>query len=58
MDYPVRDKISVEKIGIMYLYSTIAGESVSDHFPDVRKLIEAGKGTQHTITNTPLTPYA
>jgi len=37
---------------------TIAGESVSDHFPDVRKVIEAGKGAQHIINDILLTRYA
>ncbi len=26
-----------------------AGQDVADHFPDVRKMIEAGKGVQHEI---------
>ena len=26
-----------------------AGEEISDHFPDVRKVIEAGKGAKHRI---------
>lgn len=37
---------------------TNAGESVSDHFPDVRKVIEAGKGAQHVIDDILLTRYA
>lgn len=37
---------------------TNAGESVSDHFPDVRKVIEAGKGAQHVIDDMLLTRYA
>lgn len=28
---------------------TNAGEEVSNHFPDVRKVIEAGKGAKHEI---------
>ncbi|MFH1005167.1 MAG: DNA damage-inducible protein D [Bacteroidota bacterium] len=35
-----------------------AGENVSDHFPDVRKMIEAGKGAQHEIDEILLTRYA
>lgn len=35
-----------------------AGQTVSDHFPDVRKVIEAGKGAQHEIDDTLLTRYA
>ncbi len=35
-----------------------AGEHVSDHFPDVRKVIEAGKGAQHEIDEVLLTRYA
>lgn len=26
-----------------------AGEQIGDHFPDVRKVIDAGKGAQHEI---------
>lgn len=35
-----------------------AGEHVEDHFPDVRKVIEAGKGAQHEIDDILLTRYA
>lgn len=35
-----------------------AGESTNDHFPDIRKVIEAGKGAQHEITDMLLTRYA
>ena len=35
-----------------------AGESSSDHFPDVRKVIEAGKGARHEIDDILLTRYA
>ena len=34
------------------------GEKESDHFPDVRKVIEAGKGAQHVIDDMLLTRYA
>ena len=34
------------------------GEITNDHFPDVRKVIEAGKGAQHTIGDVALTRYA
>ena len=37
---------------------TNAGEEIIDHFPDVRKVIEAGKGAQQTITDVALTRYA
>ena len=37
---------------------TNAGEEVSDHFPDVRKVIEAGKGAKHDIDDILLTRYA
>lgn len=36
----------------------IAGENVHDHFPDVGKVIEAGKGAQHIIDDIALTRYA
>lgn len=35
-----------------------AGEQIADHFPDVRKVIEAGKGAQHEIGDILLTRYA
>jgi DNA-damage-inducible protein D len=35
-----------------------AGEEIRDHFPDVRKVIEAGKGAQQTIVDIALTRYA
>ena len=35
-----------------------AGETIIYHFPDVRKVIEAGKGAQHTIEDIALTRYA
>lgn len=35
-----------------------AGEEINDHFPDVRKLIEAGKGAQQIIIDVALTRYA
>jgi DNA-damage-inducible protein D len=35
-----------------------AGESINDHFPDIRKVIEAGKGAQHEISDILLTRYA
>ncbi|TSA34200.1 MAG: hypothetical protein D4R64_12585 [Porphyromonadaceae bacterium] len=34
---------------------TNAGEEISDHFPDIRKVIEAGKGAQHVIEDIALT---
>lgn len=34
------------------------GEQIDDHFPDVRKVIEAGKGAQHEIEDILLTRYA
>ena len=37
---------------------TNAGEEISDHFPDVRKVIEAGKGAQQIIDDVALTRYA
>ncbi len=37
---------------------SLAGETVSDHFPDVGKVIEAGKGAKHQITDYALTRYA
>ena len=35
-----------------------AGQQVADHFPEVRKVIEAGKGAQHEIDDILLTRYA
>jgi len=35
-----------------------AGERVPDHFPDVKKVIEAGKGALHEIDDVLLTRYA
>ena len=35
-----------------------AGGEVDDHFPDVRKVIEVGKGAQQEITDIALTRYA
>lgn len=35
-----------------------AGQEVADHFPEVRKVIEAGKGAQHEIEDILLTRYA
>ncbi len=35
-----------------------AGQNIADHFPDVRKVIEAGKGAQHEISDILLTRYA
>lgn len=35
-----------------------AGEDANNHFPDIRKVIEAGKGAQHTIDDIALTRYA
>lgn len=35
-----------------------AGEEISDHFPDIRKVIEAGKGAQHMVDDVALTRYA
>ena len=37
---------------------TNAGEEIINHFPDVRKLIEAGKGAQQIIADVALTRYA
>ena len=37
---------------------TNAGENIPDHFPDVRKVIEAGKGALHEIVDIALTRYA
>ncbi|MDR1341726.1 MAG: DNA damage-inducible protein D [Prevotellaceae bacterium] len=35
-----------------------AGQKIGDHFPDVRKVIEAGKGAVHEIDDILLTRYA
>lgn len=35
-----------------------AGENVDDHFPEIGKVIEAGKGAQHFIDDIALTRYA
>jgi DNA-damage-inducible protein D len=35
-----------------------AGQEVCEHFPDIRKVIEAGKGAQHVIDDILLTRYA
>ena len=35
-----------------------AGEEINNHFPDVGKVIEAGKGAQHIIDDIALTRYA
>jgi DNA-damage-inducible protein D len=35
-----------------------AGEEIIDHFPDVRKVIEAGKGAKQEIEDKLLTRYA
>lgn len=35
-----------------------AGETVANHFPDVRKVIKAGKGALHEIEDIALTRYA
>lgn len=37
---------------------TNAGEEIRNHFPDVRKVIEAGKGAQQIIDDVALTRYA
>ena len=37
---------------------TNAGENISDHLPDVRKVIEAGKGALHEVDDILLTRYA
>jgi len=36
----------------------LADMEIADHFPDVRKVIEAGKGAQHAIIDIALTRYA
>ncbi|UOK42122.1 MULTISPECIES: DNA damage-inducible protein D [Flavobacterium] len=35
-----------------------AGEDANNHFPDIKKVIEAGKGAQHIIDDIALTRYA
>ena len=35
-----------------------AGEDINNHFPDIGKVIEAGKGAQHLINDIALTRYA
>ena len=35
-----------------------AGEDINNHFPDIGKVIEAGKGAQHIINDIALTRYA
>ncbi|MDB4901645.1 MAG: damage-inducible protein [Mucilaginibacter sp.] len=35
-----------------------AGENIADHFPDIRKMIQAGKGAQQMIDDIALTRYA
>ena len=35
-----------------------AGEAVSDHFPDIRKMIELAKGAEREVTDIALTRYA
>jgi len=38
--------------------ATNAGEEIAHHFPDVRKVIDAGKGVKYEIGDTLLTRYA
>src|SRR3989338_2627136 len=35
-----------------------AGQSVADHFPDVKKMVELGSGSQREIEDMRLTRYA
>ena len=35
-----------------------AGEIIEDHFPDVRKMVEIGSGTERAVSDIALTRYA
>lgn len=37
---------------------SLSGQDVNDHFPDIRKVIEAGKGAQQVVDDVALTRYA